>query len=129
MEPFLYVLLAHVILDYPLQGEFLGLGKTQYNFLLLVHCIIWTLGHCAVAQWLGIYQPWMLYWLFIGHIIMDWLKCHKLADWLSVFIRPGAKIYTNMFTKQKVTIWNDPLGMPLWIDQVWHLVQIAVIVL
>ena len=129
MEPFLYVLLAHVILDYPLQGEFLGLGKTQYNFLLLVHCIIWTLGHAAMADWLGIYQPWMLYWLFFGHISMDWLKCHYLVGWCKKFEPKNAKKYVNMFSKQEETIWSDPLGLPLWIDQAWHIVQIAVLVI
>ncbi len=135
MEPFLYVLLAHVILDYPGQGEFLGLGKTQYNFLLLVHCIIWTLGHCAMADWLGIYQPWMLYWLFFGHIAMDWLKCHKLEGWCVKYIQPddpmhwSNKSYVNMFTKKEVTIYTDSLGLPLWIDQAWHIVQIAVLVI
>ena len=130
MHPFWYVLFAHVVLDYPLQGEFLGLGKKQYNFLLLVHCIIWTLGHVLMAQWLGIYQPWMLWWLFIGHIVMDWLKCHKLEGWCVKYLQPAnAKKYTNMFSKQEVTIYSDSLGLPLWIDQAWHIIQIMVIVL
>jgi len=129
IHPFWYLLLAHTILDYPLQGNFLGTGKKHYNFLLLIHCIIWTLGHCVILDMMQLYQPWMLWWLFIGHIIMDYLKLHHLARWFSYCIRPTTMRYTASFTKENTTIWTDPLGVPLWVDQGFHLMQIAVCLL
>jgi hypothetical protein len=37
MTPFQKLLLAHLVLDYPFQGEFLALVKAKNNFLLLIH--------------------------------------------------------------------------------------------
>jgi len=130
MEPWQYLALAHAVLDYPLQGEFLGMGKKHYNFLLLIHCVVWAFGMCAVLEWLGVYEPWMLSWMFFGHIVMDYLKLHYLSDWckpLPRVLHVPVRRYTAFFTKQETNTFEDPLGLPLWIDQAWHVVQVAVV--
>lgn len=106
MSYFAHLVVAHLILDYPLQGEFLAHKKRDYLFLLLVHAFMWGLGIGAVLTYFGIYSEWHAYWLVGGHAVMDWIKCR----WPR-----GDRWY------------NDPLALPLWVDQAFHLFQLVVV--
>lgn len=118
-----WLLLAHLVLDYPLQGEFLGIGKTKYNFLLIVHCLMWSLGIEFVLSVFQLTTSWSFYWLFFGHLWMDWLKCRSiLTKWC-------VTIWYKCFDRNHPLWLTDSLGLPLWIDQAWHLVQLAVFLL
>jgi len=103
MTSIMYLVFAHCVLDYPLQSTFLATMKGKYNFLLFVHCVIWGLGHAIVLQYLGIYAPWKAVWLVAGHYLIDYIKCH--------------------YTKEGV----DPLGIPLWLDQAAHMIQLMAV--
>lgn len=124
MTPFQYLILAHLLLDYPLQTEFLALGKKNYLLLLGVHVAMWSFGCLAVLNYFGAVHDWTLPWLVIGHWCMDWLKCHKLAGWLCNCA--GDPLCEALGHKQNgKTPWRvDPLGLPLVIDQVFHLFQL-----
>jgi hypothetical protein len=140
-----HLLLAHCLLDYSLQGEFLATMKARYSLIMIVHCAIWSLGIALVMQLHGLYEPWMLWWLFLGHAGMDILKCHKLIPWLAafIFLANDYKVSTegvspeehefyiarvHLQTARRQFPWVvDVLGLPLWIDQLWHVFQLWMI--
>lgn len=127
MNIFGYLLFAHLVMDYPLQGDFMAREKARNNLILLTHCMLWTLGVCAALTFDGMYSTWQFWWLFIGHLIMDFLKsrghigrmCEAFYFWLfpDKRPRPGRKPYSGWM--------SDPLGLPLWINQLWHVLQLA----
>lgn len=130
MNNFQYLVLAHLILDYPLQGEFLGVGKSKYNFLLLVHVVMWSLGVAATLQWLGMYGPWKLQWLFWGHLIMDYLKCKgHLVRWCTKGYQ-ALSVWEEQIPQgldKTPPSWiTDNLGLSLWIDQSFHIIQLII---
>ena len=102
---FLTLLFAHLLADYPLQGDFLAKMKGQRLLLMLTHCGIWT-GCIAVAGHLCglMVLPWMVAILFVGHFGIDDFK--------------AGGHYGNA----------DPLGWPLWVDQVAHIIQIGIFI-
>lgn len=110
-----YLILAHLLLDYPLQGDFMAKTKASNNFILFAHSLLWGLGMCAVLDHFHLYQDWMLHWMVWGHMAMDWIKCHKLSSWMR-----------RLFSATRGNWKIDPLGLPLWIDQTWHVFQIVV---
>jgi hypothetical protein len=134
MNHFEYLLLAHLLLDYPLQGDFLGVYKAKYNFLLLVHVVMWSLGIAFVLKVLSLYAFWKLQMLFWGHLVMDYLKCRRhLVNWcMSVYM----KLYPDSYVSfeltphvpseaHKIPDWvTDNLGLSLWIDQAFHILQL-----
>lgn len=120
MNPFEYLLLAHLLLDYPFQGDFLATIKGKNNFLLVTHCLLWTLGICAVLDHYALYFAWSFWWLFLGHVAMDYVKSRGiLGNWLIKIWQLDPK-RTNY-----PLLLNDPLGLPLWIDQLWHVFQVG----
>ncbi len=129
MTLFWYLVLAHLILDYPLQGEFLALQKKNYNFLLAVHCLMWGLGVSAVLDHFGALQTWKIFFLVGGHAIVDYIKCHYLSNWLcDCYGDPLCEVLQHKQSGSHV--WRtDPLGLPLLIDQVCHIVQLLVCLL
>ena len=102
---FFWLLFAHLLADYPLQGDFLANMKGRNAIVLLSHAGIWT-GTIVLALKLLGYHPHagMVIALFAVHAIADVLKARKLL-W-----------YRNM----------DALGMGLLIDQLIHMAQILV---
>jgi len=94
---------ANYIGDYPLQGDFLGVYKSKYEYLLFVHCFIWSGTISLVLFQLGIFEWWKLAFLFIVHYIVDRWKCRHPK--------------------------NKELGLTklLWIDQSIHVIQMIVV--
>ena len=119
---FMHMFFAHLLLDYPLQGEFLAIQKKNYNFLLVVHCGIWAIGHFFMLNYMGIFEMWMFWWLFLGHLAMDYVKCHFLKGWCVAWWASRSKDDTPKWV-------SDELCMPLWIDQGFHVIQIGVCLL
>jgi hypothetical protein len=101
LSPILYLILAHLIGDYVMQTDFLAKVKGQNNFILFVHCAIWTLVCVVALDLLHIFQWWQLPWLLLSHIAMDWIKCHKMPA-------------------------EHSLGWCLWVDQAFHIFSLAV---
>jgi hypothetical protein len=101
------MLFAHYLMDFPLQGRFLGENKSLRNafgvFLLCVHSFLWTFAIVFVMQRHGIFAPWKAAMLFVGHFIIDGLKCWTLDRLLA----------------DQEKIWA------FFIDQFLHLWQIA----
>lgn len=72
---FLILLFAHLLADYPLQGEFLATMKGKNQIILISHAGIWT-GCIAIAAYLIGFNIGMVdvALLFIVHAVADYLK-------------------------------------------------------
>jgi len=76
IENILWILLAHYIADYPLQGEFLAQTKGKHWYSLFVHSMIYSLSLCLCFKLLGVFLIWKFAVLFISHIIIDYVKAN-----------------------------------------------------
>lgn len=74
MENILWIILAHYILDYPLQGDFLASTKGKYWYSLFAHCIIYGLGMALVFKFIGVFAIWKVLVLVLSHLIIDYKK-------------------------------------------------------
>lgn len=84
--PIFVMVSAHCIGDYPLQGQFLGTYKSKNDFILLVHCFIYsaiiTLGYW-VLHMNGFLDTWIdldhytdgFFVILITHFAIDKFKC------------------------------------------------------
>jgi hypothetical protein len=100
---FLVLLFAHLLADYPLQGDFLATMKGKNLIVLLTHAGIWT-GTIATA------------WHLLGHdvnygLIISLFVIHAILDYLKA---------SNRFFYKKF----DSLKGGLLIDQLFHVLQI-----
>jgi hypothetical protein len=101
-----WLLFAHLLADYPLQGEFLATMKGKNNIVLVSHAGIWT-GTIALALvFLDIpFNPLDIAFLFIVHVIADYMKAKPIG------------FYKKL----------NPLGWGLFIDQMIHVLQIVIV--
>ena len=76
IENILWVLLAHYIADYSLQGDFLAQTKGKYWYNLFAHSMIYSLSLCLCFKLLGVFVIWKFIVLLISHIIIDYLKAN-----------------------------------------------------
>lgn len=74
VEKILWVMLAHYVLDYPLQSDFLAKTKGQYFYSLFAHSVIYGLGMALVLKILGVFTLWKAVVLVCSHIIIDYFK-------------------------------------------------------
>lgn len=103
MEIF-WLLFAHLLADYPLQGEFLAKMKGKNHIVLASHTGIWTGTICLALVLLGIdFTTIDVLLLFVVHYVVDHMKARSIG-----FYR-----YLN------------PLGLGLLVDQIIHVGQIA----
>lgn len=102
LKIFLFLYFINLVLDYPLQGDFLGQQKANFNYLLFVHSAIWGLGISFTLVPLEMFAWWKVIMLVAGHYGIDYLKCRKVG------------------------IMKDlhPLRGALYIDQGLHIVQL-----
>lgn len=104
--PILVLIFAHLLADYPLQGEFLATTKGKNIMSLVSHAGIWT-GTILVAVHLLGYGVNVVdvATLFVVHAIADYLKAKPIG------------IYKRM----------DGLKGGLLLDQSIHLIQILIL--
>ncbi len=74
MEDLLWIILAHYIADYPLQGDFLAQTKGKYWYSLLAHSIIYGLTIALTLKLLGLFAIWKAVVLVASHMIIDYKK-------------------------------------------------------
>ncbi|AIF44926.1 DUF3307 domain-containing protein [Virgibacillus sp. SK37] len=104
----LILIFAHLLADYPLQGDFLAQQKGKNMIALITHAGIWT-GVIATAAFLiGIdINLFDILFLFIVHAVADYMKAKPVG------------FYKKL----------NPLGAGLIIDQSIHLIQILVLLI
>lgn len=78
MIKLLILYFCNLVLDYPLQDEFLKKYKSKNNYVLFVHCAIWAFGISIVLIPLNLFAWWKVIMLLVGHFIIDYWKCHRL---------------------------------------------------
>lgn len=105
---FLGLMFAHLLADYPLQGEFLANFKGKNPIILVAHAGIWT-GCVTIAGLLmgldiGLLDVTLL---FVVHTIVDYLKAAN-------------KLYYKKL---------QPLQGGLLIDQLIHVGQVVLLML
>ena len=103
---FLTLLFAHLLADYPLQGEFLATMKGKNMIVLISHAGIWT-GTILVATHLLGFDITLLdvASLFVVHAVADYMKAKPVG------------IYKKL----------DSLKAGLVLDQSIHVLQIIVL--
>ena len=128
MHPIMWLILCHCVFDYPLQGSFLSTAKSKYNFLLAVHSLAWGFGMAAVLHFLGLLTTPKIVFLITGHFAMDWYKCHLMVPHLRSFFFPKSWKIPKQWKLEDTPLINDPLQLPLWIDQAFHLLQMLLVI-
>ncbi|MGV4321213.1 DUF3307 domain-containing protein [Bacillus mojavensis] len=105
---FLILLFAHLLADYPLQGDFLATMKGKNVIALLTHAGIWT-GTICTALWLMGLPVTLIdvAWLFVVHAVADYMKAKPIG------------FYKKL----------NPLGSGLLIDQGIHILQIVILLI
>ena len=79
LNVYLALLLMHLLYDWHWQGETDGILKRTSNFVLVVHCATYALLMYAVLIYYATWIPgWILPYLFLTHLLVDWWKCRKL---------------------------------------------------
>lgn len=102
---FFILVFAHLLADYPLQGEFLAKMKGKNIILLFTHAGIWTGMVLITAHFIGYsVDVWDVLILFTVHAISDYMKAKPIG------------FYKKL----------NPLGWGLGIDQAIHIGQILV---
>jgi hypothetical protein len=105
---FLVLMFAHLLADYPLQGDFLANMKGKNHIVLASHAGIWTGCICTACWLMGLpITPFDVSWLFLTHAGADYMKAKPVG------------FYKNL----------NPLGKGLLIDQLFHVLQIVVLLL
>jgi hypothetical protein len=76
MKSILWIILAHYLLDFPLQGEFLTQTKGNYFYSLLAHSMIYSLGMALCFELIGVFAIWKVLILIVSHLVIDEVKAN-----------------------------------------------------
>ena len=80
IQLFIILYFANLLLDYPLQGNFLVQSKSKSNYYLFVHSAIWGFGIATVLMYFSIFALWKLIMLTVGHYAIDYAKCRGVMN-------------------------------------------------
>ncbi len=101
-----WLIFAHLLADYPLQGEFLATMKGKNYIVLLSHAGIWTGTICIALVLLHVpFNFFDVAFLFVIHSLADLMKAKPIG------------FYKHL----------NPLGWGLFIDQMIHVLQLAIV--
>ena len=105
-------LIGHLVGDYLAQNDWMALNKKKRTWPCLVHCTLWTLAVCAFAGW---WNPVAVAILFTTHFIQD--RTQIINWWMGL-------IGQKQFASGICAPWSI-----IVVDNVWHVVTIAVVYL
>jgi len=106
MLTFLVLLYAHLLADYPLQGDFLAKMKGKNPILLFSHAGIWTGTVCIAAYLLGFtITNFDVAFFFTVHAVVDYLKAGPY--WFYKRLDSG----TSLFVDQMIHVGQIVLFM------------------
>jgi len=88
--------------DFAIQNDFVANTKGVNKFILFVHASLWAGTISIGLESMGLFSIWKLPFLIVGHMIIDQVKCNK--------------------KNKKYALTKD-----LYIDQIWHIVQILIV--
>ena len=122
MIKLMILLFCGFVLDYPLQDEFMKKYKCQNNFVLFLHCCIWSFGLGIALLYLGLFAWWKVGMLLVGHFLMDYWKCRSLYKKWPLKTVKGA--WGTETKEPKISDWGS-----YYIDQAFHIIQIGLCLL
>jgi len=96
------IMLWHLLYDFHWQGDFIGIYKAKYNFLLGVHSLTWTLGLIGILSFFGLATWGKFFFLFATHYLIDMWKCRYSTE-------------------------HERLTYNLWIDQALHIITMLAV--
>jgi len=105
---------ANLLLDYPLQSEVLARFKGKNLYILFVHSAIWGLGIAIVLYYFGLFAWWKVWFLVLGHMLIDGIKAKEL--YRAPDNRGG---FGRDLDKRDFAA--------LYVDQLLHIIQLAVV--
>jgi hypothetical protein len=121
-----YLLLAHFLIDWCWQTDFIAQNKHRMWQIMFAHCAAWSLGIGAVLTYCGLFAWWKLAMLFIGHWIEDLWKAKKVACINETGIGSGEFQLSGYsiqdFDKWKMKYFSKLLN----IDQGFHILQLLI---
>jgi len=111
MSPFDYLILAHLLGDYPLQTSWMALNKANKWLPLLSHAALYA-AMVELISWAGFggLTFWQLLTIFLAHVLLD--RRTFVAWWVKIIMR------TNLSE-------NKWLG--IMVDQTFHVVILALV--
>ena len=115
LELFLALVFVHFVFDFCLQSKFMSDYKGKLPFVMFVHVFVWTWAVCMMAGFYGTLPYWAIPFLFIGHWIADAGK-----------IRMIEKENLDGADEKNQDVLSR-LKFLFHADQVWHLMQLAII--
>jgi hypothetical protein len=98
MTGLLFLLGAHYIADFPLQGSFLADMKGQRLYLLFAHAMIYATVIAIALGVMGRYGDWKFLALLVSHMVVDKWKSSQPRDaahWHLIYWDQGAHIALN----------------------------------
>ncbi len=95
----IWLLFAHFIGDWALQNDFMAKYKADRPIVMVAHCMIWTACICIAQEYISDLEHWMIYFLFVGHLIADYIKCLAI----------------------------DRKWWGIYLDQLWHIIQCFIV--
>jgi len=76
VDTFIVLYWFNLLLDFPLQGEFLAVNKSKNGYVLFVHSAIWGIGITLGLLLFGrLHIWWQTVSLIFGHMLIDAWKC------------------------------------------------------
>ena len=111
MSPFDYLLIAHLIGDFPLQTSWMAINKAHNWLPLIVHSALYTfiIGLISLIGFNGL-APWKLFVIFLVHVVLD--RRTFVAWWVNQIMR------TNL---------SENRWLGIMVDQVFHVTILALI--
>ena len=101
-------LIAHLIGDYLLQGDWMAMNKKKASFPCAVHCLVYTITVWALTGW----PMWALAVVFATHFAID-------RTWI---IKWYMKMTAPRFMEEPFWPWSYVI-----VDNAWHLIVSFVI--
>lgn len=113
MSPFDFLLLAHLLGDFPLQTSWMAKNKTNMWLPLLTHSALYT-AMMEFISWFGFggLALWQLLTIFLAHVFLD--RRTFVAWWVNQIMR------TNL---------SENRWLGIMVDQVFHVAILAIILL
>ena len=71
---FIWLFFAHAFGDFAFQSGWMGENKRTNWIALIAHCVVWTACISIALQYLGLFHPWHVLFLILGHAVMDKMK-------------------------------------------------------
>jgi len=100
MHNFLWLVMAHFIGDWALQGDWIAQNKGKYPIVMFAHSMIWASCICIALGYIGKLGPIDLFFLVLFHYLIDIWKCR---------------------TSKTFDSWH------LYVDQFLHICQLVVV--